>query len=502
MNVKERLDRYRPFRLQADLTRLREDERQMLPHLVQAAEAMDVPFRIQTYGHPDSGLSSITEPIVKDYVRLNYGPWDRMYGNEPIFAGVGSKPPGANFYPADITRVEFESAVAANPRLKSPFTMVRRDEEGQLVAIPYHRFFREYVERAADGLRQAADTAASQALGKFLQLRAEALLTDDFRASDLAWMDLKDHGLDILIGPMEIEDRLFGIKTAYAGSILARDSKSSEQLAGYARLFTQFQESLPAPVGFQREEQGPEADLQVYDALHFAGLDACCIPSGVAWLADEEVQLRKGQRSLLLRNVIQAKFDLLLMPVADLLIARDQRSYVHPDARFDFVMLHELAHGLGPRSTTPEKIPVREALGDLQHAVEEGKADVLSLHMANRLHRWGRISEDRLLALYVTSLVSLLYNYDGRQSAVRLNYFKEMGAYSRDSRTGTYRVHLERMPAAIEALAEKLLRIQSRGDYRCTVALMQEYGQPDEGLQIDIDRMDRARLPVALRLER
>ena len=174
--------------------------------------------------------------------------------------------------------------------MKSPFTMIRRDQEGRLRAIPYHEFFKEHVVQAADALKQAAALADTSSLKKFLNLRAEALLTDDYRASDFAWMDSKDNALELLIGPMEIEDRLFGIKTAYAASILIKDKEASDKLARYKDLLPRFQKSLPLPEGYKGKHPGLESDLQVYDVFHFAGLDACSIPVGVAWPDDEEVQ--------------------------------------------------------------------------------------------------------------------------------------------------------------------------------------------------------------------
>lgn len=468
--------------------------------LEEAAEAMDMPFWVQNYGDPEPLLASIPEADVRRYVRLNYGPWDRMYGDEPLISGVGDRPLGANFYPADMTTAEFEASAAVNPALKSSFTMVRRDENRQLRAIPYHEFFEEHVQIAAEKLRQAAEVAESEEMRKFLKLRAEALLTDEYRASDYAWMELKDNSIELLLGPMEIEDRLFGIKTAYSASILFKDKESSARLSRYRDMLPRFQESLPVPAVYKQEKPGLEADLAVYEVIRFAGLDARDVPVGIAWPDDEEIQLRKGLRSLLLKDVMRAKFEGIFTPLAQLLIAKEQRQYVHFGARFNMVMFHEFAHGLGIKETINGRGLVREALGELQHAVEEGKADLVGLFMALQLFRWGQLKEEELLALYVTSLVSQLYNSDGTQAVMHLNYFLERGAYSRDPRTGTYQVHAERMPVAIESLAEKLLRFQGEGDRAGVQAFMKRYGRPDESLKQDIARMDSAGLPLGLQL--
>lgn len=501
MDVQERLNLYKPVQLNPNLSHLSENEQKILPLLLQAANAMEMPYWIQEYGNPEPLLASVSDENIRRYLRINYGPWDRMFGNEPIISGVGEKPVGANFYPSDITREEFESAAENNPTMKTPFTMIRRDQNGRLIAIPYHEFFKEHVQQAADSLSQAAGLAESPDFQRFLKLRAEALLTDDYRTSDIAWMDLRDNSLELLIGPMETEDRLFGIKTAYAGSILIKDKESGDKLSRYKDMLPRFQSSLPIPDQYKQKHPGLDSDIQVYDAFHFAGLDACYTPTGVAWPADEEVQLQKGIRSLLLRNVMQAKFEAIFMPLADLLISKEQLPDVHFDGRFDFVLFHELAHGLGIKYTMDGKESVQEALGDLGHTIEEGKADLVGLFIANRLNRWGQMSEDNLFAIYLSSLVSLLYNCDSHQSVIRMNFFREMSAYSRDKQSGTYRVHVEKMPEAIEKLTEKLLLVQIEGDYGIAKEFIEQYGEPDDELKLDMKRMDSANIPLGITLE-
>jgi len=501
MDIQQRLNLYKPIRLEPDISHLSENERKILPLLIQAAEAMEMPYWIQEYGNPAPLLASITDEDIRRYVQINYGPWDRMHGNGSIIPGAGDKPLGANFYPADITSEEFDSAAEKDPTMNSPFTMVRRDQEGRLMATPYHKFFKEYVVRAANALERAADLADTPNLQKFLKLRADALLTDDYRASDIAWMDLQDNSLELLIGPMEIEDRLFGIKAAYAASILIKDKEASDKLARYKNFLPRFQKSLPLPEQYKEEHPGLASDIQVYDVFHFAGLDACTIPVGVAWPDDEEVQLQKGIRSLLLKNVMRAKFDAIFVPIVDLLIAREQRQYTHFDGRFEFVTLHELGHGLGVKYTINGHETVRDALGDLNHTIEEGKADLVGLFIANQLRQWGELTDDDLKDVYISSLVSLLWNCEAQQSIVRMNFFKETGAYLRDKQTGTYRVQAEKMPEAIEKLTEMFLHLQIDGDYGKAKEFMREYGEPDDELKLDIERMDSAKIPLGITLK-
>lgn len=500
VNIQKRLAQYAPIRLQADVSRLSDDERAMIPLLIEAAQAMDDPFWIQNYGEREALLAATADAGMRRYLQLNYGPWDRLHGNAPFLEGVGAKPPGANFYPPDMTREEFDASAASRPELKSPYTMVRRDGRGNLVSIPYHDFFREHVHRAADGLRQAAALAEEPDFKTYLALRADALLSDDYRPSDIAWVDMKANIIDILIGPMEVEDRLLGIKTAYAASVLVKDRHGSEQLAHYAGLLSRFQETLPVPDAYKQEQPGLDSQLGVFDMIYCAGNDKAAPPIGICWPADIEVQLRQGTRSLLLKNVMRARFEKNLLPLADLLLAADQRPYVTFKAYFNYVMLHELAHGLGIRQTIGNKGSAKDALKEQHHVIEEGKAEVLSLFMMSRLYRWGHVSRNDLRDVCVTSLVKHLWHY-GPQSVVWLNFGRERGAYTRNANTGTYRVNLEQMLTAAGNLAGQLLRFQGDGDYAGVQAFVERYTRPGGDLERDNERIEGANLPLGLVVE-
>ncbi len=374
IDIKERLKLYIPVGHQPQLDHLTSNERQLLPLLKQAADTMDLPYWIQEFGDPSELFSQAPGEELQRYLRINYGPWDRNFEDEPFLTGYGQKPTGANYYPADITRQEFESRAREIPGLKSPYTMVRRDRDGNLIAIPYHEFFAEHVDRASAILKRASDLSDSAELKKFLTLRAGALQTDDYRPSDMAWMEMQEPNIDILIGPTEVEDRLFGIKTAFNGTIFIKNVTASEQLSTYRELLPQFQASLPVPEPYRRGRPGLDSDVRVYDLFHVAGLDRCNLPSGVAWPNNEEVQLQKGVRSLVIQNMIRAKYEHLFPPLADLLLNREQAAQVRFDARLMFVLLHEIAHGLGNKFTLNERKPVLEVMGDLNHPVEEAKA--------------------------------------------------------------------------------------------------------------------------------
>lgn len=501
MDIKKRLAQYAPIRLKADLNHLTNDQKRIIHLLVEAGQEMDEPFWIQNYGKQEAVLASSANPDIRRYIQMSYGPWDRLQGNKPFIEGVGAKPVGANFYPQDMTPEEFEASAIGQPALKTPYTMVRRDDQGNLVAIPYHHFFREHNQRAADKLQQAAELAEAPGLKTYLALRAEALLTDNYRPSDSAWVAMKANTIDILIGPMEVEDRLLGIKTAYAASIFIKDWHRTNQLTQYVELLPRFQKQLSVSDAYKQEQPGLDSELAVYDVIYCSGNDKASIPSGICWPDDEEVQLRQGTRSLLPKNVMQARFEKIYVPLAELLIADDQRLYVTFEAYFNFVMLHELAHSIGIKQTITNKGTVKEALKEQYHVIEEGKANVLSLNMIGQLHEWGYVSKSDLRDLYVTSLVQLLYNGDSQQSIMWLNFFKELGAYSRDDQTGTYRVNLEHVQAAANALAERLLQIQGDGDYESARSFLDHYGCADEDLKHDDARIDDANLPLGLVVE-
>lgn len=501
MELRSRLAQYVPYRLQADLSHLSAAERGMLPWLVKAAQAMDEPFWIQNYGDRHALLAANPDPEVQRLLELNYGPWDRLRGNEPFLGGVGPKLPGANFYPPDITIDELEASAAAAPELKSPYSMVRRGTQGQLVAIPYHRFFQPYTRLAAEALRRAAALCENPSLKTYLFLRADALLDDDYQPSDFAWMDLGDNTLEILVGPMEVEDRLVGLKTAYAATLLIRDWQATERLNRYIELAPRFQELLPVADVYKQTRPGLSSQLGVYDAIYFAGNDKAATPLGAAWPNDEEVQLARGVRSLLLQNTIRARFEYNLAPLANLLIDPVQRADVTAEANFMYVMLHEIAHGLGIKRIITSGASVSETFKELHHPVEEAKADLLALVMAAQLCRWGQVSRRELQELSVTTLVRQLYNCDSLQALLWLNVFRELGACRRDDHLGTYSIDAERLPGAAEQLAGQILRMQGDGDYTGAQALFERYGQPDRALRADLDRIDASNLPMGLSVE-
>jgi hypothetical protein len=507
-SVAQRLAKYTTVRLTADLSKLTAGERRMIPLLIDAAREMDAVFWMQAYGGRDSLLAGIADPRVRQFVEINYGPWDRLAGDAPFLPGMGPKPEGARFYPADATRAELEAEIAKGgaraDSLKSLYTVVTRDAAGRLGAVPYHRAYGAHHTRAAARLREAARLAEDPGLKRYLETRALALLNDDYQPSDLAWLDMKNNTLDVVIGPIETyEDALFGYKAAHEAYVLVKDQEWSRRLSRLAALLPQLQRTLPVAEAYKRETPGTDSDLNAYDVVYYAGqANAGSKTIAINLPNDEQVQLQKGTRRLQLKNAMQAKFDRILMPISNMLIAPEQRRNVTFDAFFGNTMFHEVAHGLGIKNTINGRGTVREALKEEASALEEGKADVLGLFMQVQLQGMGELEGD-VADSYVTFLASIFRSVrfgassaHGRANVARFNYFKERGAFTRDAATGTYRVDRARFEAAMNALSEQILRYQGDGDYDGVKAFMQKYGAIDAGLQGDLDRLATAGIPV------
>lgn len=507
--IRARLAKYTTVKLAADTSALTPKQRRMVPLLIDAAKHMDPIYWQEAYGNRDSLLRSIPDADARRFAEINYGPWDRLANDTPFVPEVGSKPPGANLYPREITKAEFDSAAATSKAygdsLRSLYTLVRRDSSGRLIAIPYAKAFAEHNQAAAAKLREAARLAEDPGLRKYLEARARALLTDDYRPSDLAWMDMKHNTLDIVIGPIETyEDNLFGYKTAHEAYVLVKDTAWSRRLAKYATMLPALQRGIPVSARYKREKPGTDSDLNAYNAVYYAGqANAGAKTIAINLPNDEEVQLRKGTRRLQLENAMRAKFDEIMRPIAAALVDADQLPMVTFDAFFENTMFHEVAHGLGIKNTIDGKGTVRAALKERAGALEEGKADILGLYMVQTLNRQGELGKEDVRDNYVTFLAGLLRSVrfgagdaHGRANIAAFNFLQRQGAFTRDASTGKYRVNFDKMRAGMNALAEKILRLQGDGDYAGVGGYYEEYGKISPELQGDLGRLKTKGIPV------
>jgi len=499
--MEKNLSKYVSFTLTADVSKLTEKERQMLPYLIEAANMMNDLFWYESYGDKSELLKSVSDANTKKFIEINYGPWDRLDGNASFVDGIGPKPDGANFYPKDMTKAEFEAADIENKT--SIYNFVRRDDNGKLYSIPYHKQFESKLKEVSQLLEKASELAEDAGLKTYLELRAKALLDDNYQASDLAWMDMKTNTLDIVIGPIETyEDQLFGNKAAHEGYVLIKDQEWSKRLAKFSAYLPELQVGLPVDEAYKKETPGTDSDLNAYDVVFYAG--DC--NSGSKTIAinlpnDEEVQLQKGTRRLQLKNAMRAKFDKILMPISEVLIEDSQRQHITFDAFFANTMFHEVAHGLGIKNTINGKGTVRTALKEHSSALEEGKADILGLYMIQQLNAKGELKED-LKDNMVTFMAGIFRSVrfgassaHGKANMIRFNFFKEKGAFSRND-DGTYKVNFDKMETAMRDLSNVILTLQGNGDYDGVAKLVAEKGVISSELQADLDRLTSADIPV------
>ena len=500
--AEKRADIYTDFTLTTDLTHLSDSQRQMISLLIDAAKIMDDLFWQQAYGDKQALLDSIKDPKAKAFVLKNYGPWDRLDGDKPFLKGVGEKPLGANLYPADITKEEFEAY--DNPDKVGLYSVLRRDDAGNLMVIPYHDIYKTELTKTADILRQAATLADNDEFKNYLLMRADAIETDDYQPSDFAWMDMKTNPVELVIGAIETyEDLLYGYRAAYESYVLIKDPVWSEKLEKFTAVLPELQKGLPVPDAYKAEMPGTDSDLNAYDAVYYSGhSNAGSKTIAINLPNDEEVQLKKGTRRLQLKNAMRAKFDKILLPISDQLIAPEQRKHVTFNAFFSNTMFHEVSHGLGIKQTLTGKGPVRLALKDAASSFEEGKADLLGLYMIQKLYEKGDITEGVMMDYYVTFVAGIFRSSrfgassaHGKANMVRFNYFLENDAFAKNS-DGYYVVNQDKFVDAMNSLGNILLTIQGDGDYDRAMDLITTKGVMSPTLKSDLDRLKTADIPV------
>ena len=506
--AQEPLPRYVEVELKADVSRTTQSEKKMLKLLIEAGEIMNDVFWMQAYGDRDQFLGALNDQSLKQHALINYGPWERLQDNRPFVDGFGDKPKGANFYPQDITVDEFNKHIEDNPgdakAFKSLYTVIERDEQGKLKAVPYNEIYKTQFEEAAKKLERAAIYATDDGFKAYLRARAKALRTNEYQESDFLWMDMKTNEFDVVVGPIEnYEDKLFGYKAACECFVLLKDLSWSKRLSKYAAMLPDLQKDLPVDDKYKQETPGTNSDLNAYDAIYYAGdCNAGSKTIAINLPNDEEVQLKKGSRRLQLKNSMRAKFDKILVPIADLLIVPEQRKHITFNAFFSNTMFHEVAHGLGIKNTITGNGRVREALRDAASALEEGKADILGLYMVTKLLESGQLSEGSLEDYYVTFMAGIFRSVrfgassaHGKANMIRFNFFEKLGAFTRDD-SGQYRVDMEKLKVAMTELSSKLLELQGEGDYGKARSFLDELGYVGEVLKGDLQRVNQAGIPT------
>lgn len=499
--VAERLPIYAKVKLSTDVQKLSENERKVLPLLIRAAQVMDELFWKQTYPQRDSLLATIQDEKTKEFFNINYGPWDRLNDNKPFVAGIGTKPEGSGFYPSDMTKEELEASNVLDK--KGLYSVIRRDTSRKLISIPYSVYFKDDLKEASDLLKQAAAISDEPQLKKYLNLRADALLTDKYTESDYAWMDMTNSGLDIIIGPIEnYEDALFNARAAFESYVLVKDKEWSQRLEKYVSMMPELQRGLPVDAAYKSEKPGTESQLAAFDVVYYAGDGN----SGGKTIAvnlpnDEQIQQKKGTRRSQLKNAMRAKFEKIMVPISEELIDKDQQKHISFDAFFANVMFHEVAHGLGIKSTINGKGYVRKVLQEQYSWLEEAKADILGLYMVSSLLKKGELEGD-IKDYYTTFMAGILRSVrfgageaHGKANMLCFNFFNSKGAFERNS-SGTYKVNYEKFATAMNDLSREILTLQGNGDKAAVEKVQKEMALIHPDLKSDLDRLSKKGMPV------
>ncbi len=516
-DIAARLRQLPPTKLDYDHALLDRAEKRALGKLLEASRGIDEIFLRQVSEENPSLRATLlreagSRPGVSDALRyflINKGPWDRLKENEP-FIGTRPKPPGAAFYPPDVTKEEFEQWLAAHPedreKFQGLFTVIRREGK-RLAAIPYSKYYGPELTRVAGSLREAAALTGNASLKKYLTLLAAALLSDDYFASDLAWMDL-DSDIEVVLGPYEVyEDRLFNYKASFESFVTVRDKAESAKLAVSAAHLPDMEKNLPIPEAHKNFNRKFESPIRVVQEVLTAGDARIAVQTSAFNLPnDERVRQAKGSKKVLLKNVMEAKFRLSGLPIARRVLDPEQASLLSFDAYFNHTLFHEMSHGLGPGVITGpdgKKVEARLLLKNLYSTIEECKADVLGVW--NILYgldqKWlTGFDEAALFAtdagLMFRSMRFGLEEAHGGGTAVQWNWYREKKAIMPFS-SGRFRVRTEMVREAVRSLANELLEIEATGDIERARRLLARYGRMTPEIRATIARLSDVPVDIA-----
>jgi hypothetical protein len=486
------------------IAQLSEKEKQLIPIFIQIAEIMDQLFWKQTFGDRTI-LDSITEPFAADFAVINYGPWERLKENQPFINGYGEKPLGAQYYPEDITENEFKAF--KNPNKTSLYTVLRRNDDGSLKTVWYRDEYKDELDQVCALLDHAIELAEDHGLKHYLMERKRAFQTDDYFTSDMAWMDMKDSKLDFVVGPIEnYDDKFQEAKASYEAFVLIKDDVRSKDLEKFVSMLPQLQKELPCAPKYKQFVPGTSSDLNVYNALYYGGdCNAGSKTIAINLPNDDRVAAAKGTRRLQLRNSMEAKFNKILVPIGNLIIAPEQQKNINVDAFFWDVTFQEVAHGIGIKATITGKGSVDKALGTEKTSWEEAKADILGLFLVTKLIEMEEITnisaEDAMTTYIAGILRSVRFgaaSSHGKANMMCFNYFENAGAFTRDD-NGQYVIDFEKSFKAMNDWAELIIVTQGDGDFEFAKQYREDFGGISETLQADLDKVNNAGIPRDIR---
>ncbi len=516
MMIKKQLAKFASVKVETPAELLTTRQKKLVDELVEAARIMDELFLRQVYEENVMLRDKLKgnrskAPATYEYFIINFGPFDRLNHDEPFVKGIGNKPLGATFYPSDMTKKEFTNWLKKHPSdreaFESNFTVIRRDGR-KLKAIPYSHYYRELLVKAADHLNKAASLAGNKSLKKYLKSRARAFISNDYYESDVDWVRLKDHAIEVVIGPYEVyEDNLFGYKAAFEAFITRVDPQESKRLAKVVGYLDELEKNLPIDEKYKGIGRSLSSPIVVAQLIYSAG----DTKAGVQTLAfnlpnDERVREQEGSKKVMLKNVQKAKFDKILVPIALKLMNANDVADVDFEAFFAHTLLHEVAHGIGPGKIKKggKDTTVNKELKDLYSVIEECKADTLSAYNAVYLTEKGLYPKNFLNHAWPTYLAGLFRSVrfgisaaHGGGNAIQFNYLLEKGAIAYDEKTGLFGVNRDKIEKALTDLAHRLLLIEAQGDYDAANKFVKKYRKSPPMLKAALEKL--ANVPVDIK---
>ena len=514
--IKDQIAKFVPTELKYDSNALDEQQKMVVEKLYQASKIMDSIFLDQVYSKNYEIKANLEKQNTEEaklqlqLFDIMFGPFDRLEHNKP-FIGTETKPLGANFYPEDMTKEEFETWIKNHPddekSFTSEFTVIRR-KDGGLVAIPYSQYWKDKLTQASDLLKEAAEFADNPSLKKYLNSRAEAFLSNDYYQSDMDWMDVKDNAIEIVIGPYEVyEDGLFNYKASFESFLTIRDAVESKKLDVFKQYLRDMEIHLPIPDQYKNMKRGSESPLAVVNEIFTAG----DTKAGVQTLAfnlpnDERVRKAKGSKKVMLKNVAQAKYDKLLVPIAKIVLDPDQLQYVTFNSFFTHSLMHEMSHGIGPGFITVNgrKTEVRKELMETYATIEECKADILGMYNNVFMIEKGVFPESFEKETYATFLAGIFRSVrfgineaHGGGNAIIYNYLLDKGGYEYDQETQKVKVNFDKIAGALRNLANRILMIEAKGNYQGAKDMIAEYAVDSPSMKTLREKLSS--LPVDIR---
>ena len=505
-----KIRRFSPTVLTANTTRLSPNDRKALQKIIAAAKLLDPLFLRQVWAGNDElyrKLEADHTPVGRmllHYFLINDGPWSRLDENEPFIDDIPAKPAYANYYPADMTKDEFNSwmnslSPAEKEKATGYFYTVRRDANGKPKTVAYSEEYREFLEPAAKLLREAASLTTNTTLREFLNKRASAFASNDYYDSDVAWMDL-DSAVDLTIGPYETyEDELFGYKAAFEAYVTLRDDAETAKLKKFSSYLQELEDHLPIDPKYRNPKLGAASPIRVVNEVFSSGEGNSGVQTAAFNLPnDERVVKEKGSKRIMLKNVQDAKFNKTLIPISRVVLTRADQTKLSFDSFFTHILTHELMHGLGPHNinVNGQATTVRLQLKDKYSSIEEAKADVTGLWALQYLINKGVVPKTMQRTLYTTYLASMFRSVrfgineaHGRGVAMQFNYFTDEGGIKYDERTGKFSVDESKIQDAVRKLTTELLMIEAEGSYEKAAAILDKYALTRPPMKSALDKL-------------